>query len=61
MDQEAVPSDLDLLHQAREGEWEAFEELVNRLEPRVFALAMRLLRQTARCRRRHAADVSESA
>ncbi len=37
--------DLDLLRRAREGEWEAFEALVNRLEPRVFALTMRLLRQ----------------
>ncbi len=27
------------------GEWDAFESLVNRLEPRVFALSMRLLRQ----------------
>ncbi len=43
--QTGIPSDLDLLRLAREGEWEAFEELVNRLEPRVFALTMRLLRQ----------------
>jgi RNA polymerase sigma-70 factor (ECF subfamily) len=39
------PSDLELFQRARQGEWEAFEALVNRLEPRVFALAMRLLRQ----------------
>lgn len=39
------PSDLELFQLARQGEWEAFETLVNRLEPRVFALAMRLLRQ----------------
>ncbi len=38
-------TDLDLIRRARVGEWEAFETLVNRLEPRVFALSMRLLRQ----------------
>jgi RNA polymerase sigma-70 factor (ECF subfamily) len=37
--------DLELMHRAQKGEWEAFETLVNRLEPRVFALCMRLLRQ----------------
>lgn len=37
--------ELDLLRRARGGEWGAFESLVNQLEPRVFALAMRLLRQ----------------
>jgi len=45
MDQMESPSDLDLLRRARQGHWEAFETLVNRLEPRVFALTMRLLRQ----------------
>ncbi|MFO7907703.1 MAG: RNA polymerase sigma factor [Planctomycetota bacterium] len=45
MDNGDVISDLDLLRRARQGEWEAFEALVNRLEPRVFAAAMRLLRQ----------------
>lgn len=38
-------SDLDLMRAARQGQWDAFETLVNRLEPRVFALTMRLLRQ----------------
>jgi RNA polymerase sigma-70 factor (ECF subfamily) len=37
--------ELELLRRARGGEWEAFESLVNRLEPRVFSLAMRILRQ----------------
>ena len=45
MDSEAIPTDLELFQRARVGEWEAFESLVNRLEPRVFALTMRLLRQ----------------
>jgi RNA polymerase sigma-70 factor (ECF subfamily) len=45
MDIEESLSDLDLLRQARQGEWEAFETLMRRLEPRVFALSMRLLRQ----------------
>jgi RNA polymerase sigma-70 factor (ECF subfamily) len=39
------PDDLELLRNARAGQWEAFETLVTRLEPRVFALSMRLLRQ----------------
>jgi RNA polymerase sigma-70 factor (ECF subfamily) len=38
-------SDLDLLRRAREGKWEAFEELMVRFEPRVFALSWRILRQ----------------
>jgi RNA polymerase sigma-70 factor (ECF subfamily) len=37
------PSDLDLLRRAREGQWEAFEELVARFEPRVFRLTWRIL------------------
>ncbi len=36
--------DLELIRRARGGEWEAFETLVNRLEPRVLTLCMRLLR-----------------
>jgi RNA polymerase sigma-70 factor (ECF subfamily) len=38
-------SDLELMRQARAGQWEAFETLMVRLEPRVFALTTRLLRQ----------------
>ncbi len=45
MDNRELPSDLELLRRARDGQWEAFETLVKRLEPRVFALSMRLLRQ----------------
>ncbi len=45
MDSRESLTDLELFQQARAGEWEAFETLVNRLEPRVFALTMRLLRQ----------------
>ncbi len=41
----ASPSDLDVLRRARSGEWEAFETLVGRFEPRVFRLASRILRQ----------------
>jgi RNA polymerase sigma-70 factor (ECF subfamily) len=39
------PDDLELLHRAQKGEWEAFETLVNRLEPRVYQLAFRIVRQ----------------
>lgn len=39
----ASPSDLDLLRNARKGQWEAFEELVARFEPRVFRLTWRIL------------------
>jgi len=39
------PDDLVLLHRAQKGEWEAFETLVNRLEPRVYQLAYRIVRQ----------------
>lgn len=45
MDNAELPDDLELLQRARKGEWEAFEALVDRLEPRVFALNRRLLRQ----------------
>lgn len=37
--------DLKLLRRARGGEWEAFEGLVERFEPRVFALTQRILQQ----------------
>jgi RNA polymerase sigma-70 factor (ECF subfamily) len=37
------PTDLDLLQDARQGQWEAFEALVERYESRVFGLAWRLL------------------
>ncbi len=39
------PDDLELLRRARSGRWEAFETLVNRLEPRVYQLAYRIVRQ----------------
>jgi RNA polymerase sigma-70 factor (ECF subfamily) len=42
---EQAVSDLDLLRSAREGNWEAFEQLVSRFEPRVFGLAYRIVRQ----------------
>lgn len=38
-------SDLQLLSQARQGQWDAFETLVSRFEPRVFGLAWRILQQ----------------
>lgn len=39
------PDDLELFQRARTGEWEAFETLVNRLQPRVYQLAYRIVRQ----------------
>ena len=47
MDMEAQDSysDLDLLRSARQGNWEAFEELVSRFESRVFGVAYRITRQ----------------
>jgi len=45
MEENARPTDLDLLRRAREGQWEAFEELVSRFEPRVFGLTRRILNQ----------------
>lgn len=54
MDNGDAVSDLELLRRARQGEWDAFEALVNRLEPRVFGVAMRLLRQ-----RQDAEDVTQ--
>ncbi|MCU0981447.1 MAG: sigma-70 family RNA polymerase sigma factor [Pirellulaceae bacterium] len=41
----AAPSDLHLLSLARRGQWDAFETLVSRFEPRVFGLAWRILQQ----------------
>jgi RNA polymerase sigma-70 factor (ECF subfamily) len=40
-----LPRDLELLRNARQGKWEAFEALVARFEPRVFRLAWRILQQ----------------
>lgn len=45
MDDKTEPSDLELLRHARDGQWEAFEELVSRFEPRVFGLTRRILQQ----------------
>lgn len=45
MDDKTETSDLDLLRRARDGQWEAFEELVSRFEPRVFGLTRRILQQ----------------
>ena len=39
------PSDLELLSLARRGQWDAFETLVARFEPRVFGVAWRILQQ----------------
>jgi RNA polymerase sigma-70 factor (ECF subfamily) len=44
-EQGTSPSDLELLRSAREGQWEAFEALVARFEPRVFRLTSRILQQ----------------
>ncbi len=40
-------TDLELLQHARDGQWDAFEELVRRLEPRVIGLTQRILGQRA--------------
>jgi len=40
-----TPSDLQLLSRARQGQWDAFEELVARFEPRVFGIVWRILQQ----------------
>jgi RNA polymerase sigma-70 factor (ECF subfamily) len=42
---ETSPSDLELLQQARNGQWDSFEMLVNRFEPRVLRLTSRMLQQ----------------
>jgi RNA polymerase sigma-70 factor (ECF subfamily) len=45
MENETLPSDLELFRRAREGEWDAFSTLVSRLEPRVYRLTQRILQQ----------------
>jgi len=45
MENNTSPSDLELFRRARDGQWEAFEELVSRFEPRVFGLVWRILQQ----------------
>jgi RNA polymerase sigma-70 factor (ECF subfamily) len=45
MDDKTEATDLELLRRARDGHWEAFEELVSRFEPRVFGLTRRILQQ----------------
>lgn len=41
---EAPPlTDVELLHQAQNGDFVAFQSLVSRLQPRIFGLAMRIL------------------
>ncbi len=45
MEDNESPSDLELFRRARDGQWEAFEELVSRFEPRVFGLVRRILQQ----------------
>jgi RNA polymerase sigma-70 factor (ECF subfamily) len=42
---ESSSDDLDLLRRARHGEFEAFESLVNRFQPRVYGLARRIVGQ----------------
>ena len=46
--------DLELFRRARSGQWEAFETLVTRFEPRVFGLAQRIVQQ-----RQDAEDVTQ--
>ena len=45
MENDQTSSDLQLLTLARQGQWDAFEELVARFEPRVFGIAWRILQQ----------------
>lgn len=40
------PTDLELIHRAKAGDFAAFQELVIKLQPRVFGLTFRILRQT---------------
>ena len=49
-------NDLELLRRARDGQWEAFEALVTRYEPRVFGLAWRILQH-----RQDAEDATQQA
>lgn len=46
--------DLQFLRRAQGGDWEAFQEIVNRFQARIFALAMRILGQ-----RQDAEDVTQ--
>ncbi len=39
------PTELELLRQARSGDFAAFQQLIDNLQPRVYGLAMRILRQ----------------
>jgi RNA polymerase sigma-70 factor (ECF subfamily) len=41
----ASSEDLDLLRRARDGQWEAFDVLLSRYQPRVFGLTWRILQQ----------------
>jgi RNA polymerase sigma-70 factor, ECF subfamily len=54
MDDAAAQLELELWRNARDGNWEAFEELLARIEPRVFTLALRLLRH-----RQDAEDITQ--
>jgi len=40
------PTDLDLLRLAKMGDFSAFQQLIRELQPRVYGLAFRILRQT---------------
>lgn len=51
---EEARDDLEIFRRARQGDWSAFEELVNRYQERVFALAMRIVGQ-----RQDAEDVTQ--
>jgi RNA polymerase sigma-70 factor, ECF subfamily len=42
---EQAQEDLQLLRRARRGEWDAFEALVNRLEPQIYNVAYRIVQQ----------------
>ncbi len=39
-------AEIDLLRRAKTGDFSAFQQLVNKLQPRVFGLAFRILKQT---------------
>lgn len=39
------PTDIDLLHRAKSGDFAAFQRLILNLQPRVYGLAFRILRQ----------------
>ena len=40
------PTETDLLHQAKAGDFAAFQQLVSKLQPRVYGLTFRILQQT---------------